>query len=120
MVNESLSNSSSGLIAMAFNEIFLLSFPKYSIIYKIYSNISFLSSFGWLAYLDYKFFRAKAVSYTVCTLPETGMQQMKQADGSGIVLLEHLADFLDQHHVQMANSPVKTHIKATLLGLLLP
>lgn len=48
------------------------------------------------------------------------MQQMKQADGSGIVLLEHLADFLDQHHVQMANSPVKTHIKATFLGLLLP
>lgn len=44
---------------------------------------------------------------------------MKQADGSGLVLLEHLADFLDHHHIQMVNSPVKTHIKVTLLGLLL-
>lgn len=53
----------------------------------------------------------------MCTLPETGRQQMKQADGSGIVLLEHLADFLEQHRIQMVNSPVKTHIKGTLLGL---
>jgi len=44
---------------------------------------------------------------------------MKQADCSGLVLLEHLADFLDQHHTQMVNSPVKTDINGTLLGLLL-
>lgn len=44
---------------------------------------------------------------------------MKQADGSGLVLLEHLADFLDLNHIQMVNSPMKTHIKGTLLGLLL-
>lgn len=47
------------------------------------------------------------------------MQEMKWADGSGIVLLKHPADFLDQHHLQMVNSPAKTHIKGTLLGLLL-
>lgn len=101
MVN--VSNNSSGLIVTALNDIFFLSFPKHTRIYKIYSNISFISRFGWLAYLDYKFFRAKTVSYTMCTLPETGTQQMKQADGSGIVLLEHLADFLEQHHIQMVN-----------------
>lgn len=65
-VNVSLSSNSSGLIAMVLNEIFLLSFPKYIIIYKIHSDISFFSRFGWLAYLDYKFFRTKVVSYTVC------------------------------------------------------
>lgn len=65
-VNVSLSSNSSGLIATVLNEIFLLSFPKYIIIYKIHSDISFFSRFGWLANLDYKFFRAKVVSYTVC------------------------------------------------------
>jgi len=44
---------------------------------------------------------------------------MKQADGSGPVLLEHLADFLDQHHIQMVNLPMKTRIKGTLRGWLL-
>lgn len=62
----SISNNSSGLIVMALNDICLLSFPKYTRIYKIYSNISFSSRFGWLACLDCKFFRAKTVSYTVC------------------------------------------------------
>lgn len=47
------------------------------------------------------------------------MLQMKQADGSGLVLLEHLADFLDLYYIQMGKLPMKTYIKRTLLGLLL-